>query len=451
MSQNGHCNFTILRASAGDAHAIASLYRAVYPPLGDLPIGSGYPFPQYMREAWLADALTRGDFHWVLAKRDGQLIGCLGAAVDISFADNQDRVAELTGLVVCESARREGVGAALLQAMSKHLEDAGAVFLLAETRTGNLGGYKGVIKAGFTPIGFEPFAHYMVGSPEHMIMTAKILPAVYELRDRFTWASAQVREIAEACFSGRSEELYRSDKPFASGLRNRFGRNVHGRRWSGSAPQPHDLLRIERVSDSEYKRCEALSEGLRGHASGVIALKRIQGISGCDQRFGDRYYLLRRQRKLLGIAKISLDLQDRRARILRLDVQVNGLQVSFLRLIVEDLRTTLPSQLSCTVVDVRADAAPLHLVLGQLGFFPTTYYPGLAAAESGRVDVVQFTQLCCPALDELPFSLSDLGENLRHIVETVMALRERAYATVGGRLPCDHSAGDPLDECNLQP
>ena len=88
-----------------------------------------------------------------------------------------------------------GVG----ESMCRELEDAGALFLLAETRTGNLGGWKATVNAGFIPIGFEPFAHNMLGRQEHMIMMGKVLPAACESRTLNYRTSASARRLGSVC------------------------------------------------------------------------------------------------------------------------------------------------------------------------------------------------------------------------------------------------------------
>src|SRR5215469_7658865 len=89
----------IRRAAVHDAEAIAALYCEAYPPLAGLPAGSGYPFPQYMSPAWMARSLSDGEFCWLAAKQGKELIGCLGA-ISISRPNDDDHIAELTGLVV---------------------------------------------------------------------------------------------------------------------------------------------------------------------------------------------------------------------------------------------------------------------------------------------------------------------------------------------------------------
>jgi hypothetical protein len=146
-----------------------------------------------------------------------------------------------------------------------------------------------------------------------------------------------------------------------------------------------------------------------------------------ELRFLDRYYRIRQQKKILGVAHVTVDLQDRRARILRLEVEFDGLQACFLQSILGHLQNDeFPQPLACAVVDVRADFASLHASLASMGFFPSVYYPAFLAAESGRVDAVQFTRLLCDDLDDRSEPLNELGPDLTQIVRIVLAARDEA-------------------------
>jgi hypothetical protein len=146
-----------------------------------------------------------------------------------------------------------------------------------------------------------------------------------------------------------------------------------------------------------------------------------------ELRFLDRCYTIRLRNKISGFAHVAVDLQDRRARILRLDVEFEGLQAFFLQSILDRLQSDeFPQRIACAVVDVRADSAPLHASLLGMGFFPSVYYPAFLTSESGRVDAVQFTRLLCDDLDDLPAPLVELGSDLTQIVSIVLAARDEA-------------------------
>jgi hypothetical protein len=294
--------------------------------------------------------------------------------------------------------------------MCRELEAAGALFLLAETRTGNLGGWKATVNAGFIPIGFEPFAHNMLGRQEHMIMMGKVLPAAWETRTLNYQTSAVARRLGTVCLRALGQ-------PAPPG--------------KCAAPYAPVFTESPIVEQTTSTSIEVVCAGLTGH-SGIIGLRRIQGFNQGELRFLDRYYTIRLQKKILGFAHVTVDLQDRRARILRLDVEFDGLQAFFLQGILGNLQNDkFPRRLACAVVDVRADYAPLHTSLLAMGFFPSVYYPAFLTSESGRVDALQFTRLLCDDLlcddpDDLPGPLAELGPDLTQIVSIVLAARDEA-------------------------
>ena len=405
MSGQIRDEWRVARASTVDAEAMAAVYREAYPTGPGLPAGSGYPFPQYMNAGWLAGSIGDDGFRWLIARSGQQVIGCFGAVTCGSPAGSEHRVAELTGLVVSTRWRGRGIGQSLVSSICRELEDAGALFLLAETRTGNLGGWKATLNAGFIPIGFEPFAHNMLGRQEHMIMMGKVLPAASESRTLNYRTSAAARRLGSVC-------LRLLGQPAPPG-------------WA-AAPYTPGFNEFPIVEQTTSTSSEVVCPGLPGH-SGIVGLRRIRGVNQGELRFLDRYYTIRLRNKISGFAHVTVDLQDRRARILRLDVEFDGLQAFFLQSILDHLRNDeFPQRLACAVVDVRADFAPLHASLLDMGFFPSVYYPAFLTSESGRVDAVQFTRLLCDDLDDLRGPLVELGSDLTQIVNIVLAARDEA-------------------------
>ena len=405
MSGQIRDEWRVARASTVDAEAMAAVYREAYPTGPGLPAGSGYPFPQYMNAGWLAGSIGDDGFRWLIARSGQQVIGCFGAVTCGSPAGSEHRVAELTGLVVSTRWRGRGIGQSLVSSICRELEGAGALFLLAETRTGNLGGWRATVNAGFIPIGFEPFAHNMLGRQEHMIMMGKVLPAACESRTLNYWTSAVARRLGSVCL-----RLLGQPAP-------------PGRSSAAYTPVVTESPIVEQTT---ARSIEEVCPGLTGH-SGIVGLRRIRGLNQGELRFVDRYYTIRLRKKISGFAHVTVDLQDRRARFLRLEVEFDGLQAFLLQRILDHLRNDeFPQRLVCAVVDVRADFAPLHASLLAMGFFPSVYYPAFLTSESGRIDAVQFTRLLCDDLDDLTEPLVELGPDLTQIVSIVLAARDEA-------------------------
>ena len=421
----------ICQASVRDAEAIAALYCETYPPAAGLPAGSGYPFPQYMSPAWMARSLSDGEFRWLAAKLGEELIGSLGAAISISRPNHDDHIAELTGLVVKTRYRGRGIGQALLNAMCHDLEAAGTMVLLAETRTGNLGGYKGTVRAGFIPIGFEPFAHNILGRHEHMIMMAKLQPLAYENRTLGYNTSQMAHDLGCVCLRvvrqpvppGRSVPAYPID---LSDVRD--DRRVCNESEIGQWHFCQKPLTVVRVSHAVLEPYESVFYRTCADRSGIIGFHRIRGLDYGEQRFLDRYYVMSHRDRILGVAQISVDLQDRRARILRLEVQFDGLQAVFLRQVLDNLRDeSILQTLASIVVDVRADCARLHRSLQTLRFVPTVYYPALVSIESGRIDALQFTRIIGDERPDFPAPPVELGGVATNIIRAVLASYHQVF------------------------
>ncbi|MHC4206648.1 MAG: GNAT family N-acetyltransferase, partial [Planctomycetota bacterium] len=338
----------IIPASVSDAEAMAALYREVYPAAPGHAAGYGYPFPQYMKRDWFAKCLEGDNFYWLVAKRDDNLLGCIGAATDIGALRGDDRVAEFTGLIVREEWRRQGIGQSLLKAMCEALEDR-VEFMLAETRTGNLGGWKGALKAGFIPLGFEPLAHNMLGRHEPMIMMGRVSPSAVKLRRLDYQTSSTAYRLGTRCLRALHLPMppCRRVKPLrqesASTTLKSVG-STPGEYPHDSALAPgnrHDALVVNQVESSFCDVDWIDRTDPRDHSSGVLCLRRIMGINLGEIRFLEKCFVARVCGRVMGIAYVSVDLLDHRARVVGLHVQSQGLQSPFLNKIIDQLNAEL--------------------------------------------------------------------------------------------------------------
>lgn len=374
----------IRHANPRDAGAIAGLYCQVYP--AAVRPGDGYPFPQFMDSDWIARALCTEELHWLVAEAGGELIACLGAAPDIGMDDTDDRVAELTGLIVAEAWRRRGVARTLMQSMCEYL-DPRAFFVLAETRTANPGGWKVVKRAGFIPIGFEPAAHKVLGKHEAMLVMGKISPRAATQRKLGYETSRAVHGLGRVCLrrlklgTGKPADI--TAYPVKAAFRSR-------RITSQDAVLELEGFHFRTTSED----IASLRRPGGSHDSGVVGLRRLEGVDPMGSRFVNRCFVASSRGSELGIARVSVDLEDLRARVLYLETSFNGLQGLFLARIIEALKGDQALKgLVTVVVDVRADFPALHGSLESLGFFPTVFYPALIEGHSGRIDAVQFTHM----------------------------------------------------------
>jgi hypothetical protein len=243
-----------------------------------------------------------------------------------------------------------------------------------------------------------------------MIMMAKLQPSAYENRTLGYNTSPMAHDLGQACL----RFVHQPVPP---------GRSISASEINQQHFCPESLT-VVRTSAAVLERHESVSNRASPHRSGIIGLRRIRGVDYGERRFLDRHYMMRRGDRILGVAQISVDLQDRRARVLRLEAEIDGLQAIFLHRVLDHLRSeNILQPPACVVVDVRADFAPLHLSLQTLGFVPTVYYPALVSIESRRIDAVQFTQIIGDERPGFPVPPVELGAATADIIRTVLASR----------------------------
>jgi hypothetical protein len=258
-----------------------------------------------------------------------------------------------------------------------------------------------------------------------MIMMAKLQPSAYENRTLGYNTSQMAHDLGSVCLRvvrqpappGRSVPAYPID---LSDVRD--DRRVCNESEIGQWHFCQKPLTVVRVSHAVLEPYESVFYRTCADRSGIIGFHRIRGLDYGEQRFLDRYYVMSHRDRILGVAQISVDLQDRRARILRLEVQFDGLQAVFLRQVLDNLRgESILQTLASIVVDVQADCARLHRSLQTLGFVPTVYYPALVSIESGRIDALQFTRIIGDERPDFPAPPVELGGVATNIIRAVLA------------------------------
>ncbi|MDE1958341.1 MAG: GNAT family N-acetyltransferase [Xanthomonadaceae bacterium] len=122
-------NATIRTAVAADLDAVAPLfdaYRQFY----------GQPADPARARAFIGERLRRGDAVILLALRDGTAAG-FAQLYPLFSSVRTGRIWQLNDLYVAPSARRHGVGRALLAAARDHAAASGALGLQLETQRSN--------------------------------------------------------------------------------------------------------------------------------------------------------------------------------------------------------------------------------------------------------------------------------------------------------------------------
>jgi GNAT superfamily N-acetyltransferase len=384
-----------------DAPDISALYRESYAKPGVRDADEFYPFPQFLRPDWIRAKVGDSDqpFRWIVADLDGALVGAAGAVQNIGT--RLDGVVECFGLVVAQSARRRGFGNTLFPHLIKTLTGGNAQFVIAETRTAELGGWRIVRKCGFRPSGFEPFAHTTPAGAEAMLLLSWVAPAAAETRCTTVPTTFCVRTLARQVLkpagleplSAAKHTSYDTEQMPWARIRDKLiptdpADDVSNLNWHmEQAP-----IAVRRDDQRGHRFLEEL--GARNpHASGVVSLRRLEGEDPYGERYAEPCFVARLGERDLAAARVVWDRVDCRARILALQARFHGLQGLLLGELVRQIEHEAGNSSLTTVVDVRADHPRLQATLENLGFFPTVYYPALIAGPSGRVDAIQYTRL----------------------------------------------------------
>ena len=370
------------RAVPGDARDVNRLYNQTYS-TDERGAKEQYPFPQVLEPGWIAEAVAGGSIAWVVAEAGGELVGSTAAVRNIG--GQRDRIAEVFGVVVSNEARMKGVATRLLGFLCAELRGE-AEFILCEARTAEPGGWKVARNCGFLPVGFEPFAHAMPVGFESMVLTGKVVgePSARSAVPPRLTLTAQALAVA---VTGEGARL--RDPRHTGG--------AHPTRWGTTRfrPPPVLLRPSPSRSDATTKGVGGCWKGGRGTSTtgpGSSAFAPWKGRTGSAVTTSGPTSSASKTAAWLA-ARAVWDRTDRRARILDLRVERDGLQAGMLADATRELLRMAGNGPLVVIVNVRADALGLQHALEQLQFFPTSYYPGLIAAAGGRCDAVQYTRL----------------------------------------------------------
>ena len=384
---------TIVRKAVPlDAPQISVLYDEAYKPPDGGKASDHYPFPQILDSGWVAQAISDGWVYWVIAECNGQIVGSAAAVRNIGSMN--DRVVEVFGIVVRVEARRAGCAKQLLAALCDGLGD-GPQFILCESRTALAAGWKVARGGGFSPLGFEPFAHCTPAGSEAMLLTGLIRRGALAARVTDTLYTP-VKTLADAVLGNKVSAVSYEPDP------GRYP--LHGQTWSELAPACQQLSMeppaagVEALSLVTVCRDDRVGKQLieetgekHRHRSGVIAFRRFEG--DAPQRYDRQYHVVRAGQHALAAALVVYDRIDQRARILNLRTKYEGLQGVLLAAVVAALVGQASSRRLVIVIDICADACKLQETLLALDFRPTIYYPSFIARGSARVDGIQYTGL----------------------------------------------------------
>ena len=113
------------------------------------------PFGREQACAWwrgMADEVARGQRALLVAEADGQIVGTVHLV--LAQPPNQPHRADLCKMLVLRGARKQGVGAALMDAAEQVARNAGKSLLVLDTA--NLEAERLYLRMGWTPVGVIP-------------------------------------------------------------------------------------------------------------------------------------------------------------------------------------------------------------------------------------------------------------------------------------------------------
>lgn len=384
---------TIRHAKFSDAADICRLYREAYTPNSDCDPRLFYPFPQFMDVDWVVNSLSCDSFIWIVAELNQKAIGSVGALINIG--DGGDRIAESFGLVIKTEYRNQGIGTSLFNEISFQIQQK-ALFIIAETRTAHPGGYRIVKSCGFTPIGFEPFAHFTTDGHESMLLTAKVSNKAMAHRRLETELTPKALSLAktvtqsiqiniklalnDTCFQN-THSLTESDTLL----------NISHRKSYESKNNFADKIQIARNDLSGPNLLKNMGLKKRKHRSGIINLSRMEGIDKEGIRYDCQYFVAEVNRVPVACARFVLDKIDKRCRLLQYQSNIDQYQENIIRDLILKMENCAQQELLQVVVDVQADQYWLHQLLEGLWFIPTAFYPGFVSGENHRIDAIQYT------------------------------------------------------------
>jgi RimJ/RimL family protein N-acetyltransferase len=374
MSIEGLSGITTRSAEPRDAKVVSRFYVDAYTPSdGGSSARDHYPFVQLLEPLSLRRELERRDLCWVVAEMEGRVVGVVGATR--SEPCSRDRVSEFFGLVVDGAVRRAGVATAMIRYACGMLDETTDV-MFAETRTAGAGGWGAFRKCGFTPFGFEPYAHTTPAGSEPMLFLGRLSERVRRAHRHRATGTGRVNQLAAAVLEAAHLETCR--RATGSGEERLALRNL------GSLVLADSRTRVRRLQRAWTDASP--------HRSGVVGLDRYEGVDRRTDRFSTRWLVAEHGGRAVGWARVAFDRVDQRARILRVDRSSAGFESEILAGVVAALAREAEAGPLTAVVDVRVDNRRLQATLEDLGFFPTVYYPRLLATEGGRLDTVQYTR-----------------------------------------------------------
>jgi hypothetical protein len=387
-----------------DAVRISRFYAECYASSDGRTASDNYPFPQVLHPDWVEAMLTTRMIRWVLAEAGARTVGAAGLLKGLGR--RADGIVECFGLVVDPSYRGYGLGTGVLDLLNE-LVRGEATVALGQMRTVDPAAAQVVERAGFIPIGFEPFVHRMLAGEESMVAVAMLPPGALKRRALTGQTTATVRRLAEivleplGCPSLEvSRETVRASRRFRKRLRLQ---EVYAEIGAYLLAQlPTSQPRVPRFVD----------------------LRRMDELGREHSRRKDRFFVALRGDDVIGCIQVAHNRHDRHFRIDAMASHPREAQPTMLQLLIELVAEESEGQPHAIVADLIASRVTQQCALEAAGFVPTSYHPALIALGKRRLDVVQYTRLQGYAVSRSSECLDDMrwstAERLvRHVTSTL--------------------------------
>lgn len=397
MFSKEHFDITVRQARPSDAERISALYREAYSPNGKSDARNYYPFPQFLDADWVAGALNKESLCWLVAVCRQKVIGTVGAVKNIGH--DRDQIAESFGLVIKEEFRNKRIGTKLYNFLCSSLRDK-AMFLIAETRTANAGGYRIVRRCNFIPIGFEPFAHYTPAGQESMLITARISGSALLKRKTKMQLTEKAHSLAVCVLESLKTPIglsinVQGEKAQIKDDVTSFGTLTNDPSLNlVQGPEENIATRRANITRDDVSGPKMLSKLLAGERccrSGVISLSRLEGQDKDRERFDCQHFIVDIDRSPVACARFVIDKIDKRSRLINFQTAYHSLENWIIGYVLKHIQRRVKIGLHQVVVDIKADKYKLQQTLEALHFMPTAYYPAFIEERNQRIDAIQYT------------------------------------------------------------
>lgn len=386
----------VRRATVRDAERISGFYATSYASHDGRSPSDNYAFPQIFLPLWVESVIEARMVTWLVAEVRGVMIGAAGLLHGLgSFADG---VAECFGLAVDPSLRGRGAGGELVQNLHRIALDE-ALVAIGEMRTVEPAVSRILARSGFTPVGFEPFVHHMIGGEESMLAVVILSPAALERRRSAGRTTAAVRRLAELVLSPIGAKPLRIDSSATI----------------ESRPDPLESARF--LESVRFKEVDAevgsnILYRLRGRnpaAPRFVDLRRMDELGREMSRRKDRYFIGIAGDDVVGCIHAAHNRHDYHLRIEAGAWSDAAVQATMLCALVELVAHESRGHACSVVAELTATDAAEQRALEAAGFVPTAYWPALVADGNHRADVVQYTRLVGYHIDDGIRTVAALG------------------------------------------